>query len=90
MVLGAALGVILLVLVAFLMFRHFQTPSPRAPQTPQTGQLIGPPTVRMEDGIADNALPLRKKHHVHQVSELGAIAAEQSRAQLSSRRAVKQ
>ena len=89
-VLAVTLGIVLLVLLGFLMFRHFQTPSPRAPQASQSGRLIGPPTVRMEDSIADNALPLRKEHHVHRNSEPAAIAADKSPAQSSSRRALKQ
>jgi hypothetical protein len=87
-VLAVTLGIVLLVLLSFLMFRHFQTPSPRTPQTAPSGRLIAPPTVRMEDSIADNALPLRKEHHVHRVAELGTMTAEKSPAQ--SRKAMKQ
>jgi hypothetical protein len=67
--LGAFLGLLLLVLLGFLMYRHFQTPAPRSPQPQQTGQLLAPPTARMEDGVADAALPLRREHHVHQLPE---------------------
>ena len=89
-VLGVTLGVLLMVLLGFLMFRHFQTPSPRAPQPAQSGRLIAPPTARMQDSIADNAFPLRKEHHVHRILEPGTIAAEASPAESSSRRALKQ
>jgi hypothetical protein len=89
-VLGVTLGILLLVLLGFLMFRHFQTPSPRTPQPSQSGRLIAPPTARMEDSIADNALPLRKEHHVHRMPEPGMITAETNPAQSTSRRAVKQ
>ena len=89
-VLGVTLGIVLLVLLGFLMFRHFQTPSPRTPQPSQAGRLIAPPTARMEDSIADNALPLRKEHHVHRIAEPGVIATETRPAQSSRRAAVKQ
>jgi hypothetical protein len=64
-ILGITLGLLLLALIAFLMFRHSQQSSPRSPEVPQSSQLIAPASARMEDSIADEALPLRKEHHVH-------------------------
>jgi hypothetical protein len=92
-VLGISAGILLFVLLSFLMFRHFQTPSPRSPQSPQTGRLIAPATVRMADGIADHALPLRKEHHVHEIADFpqtGALSNEKVPAQPKSRRALAQ
>jgi hypothetical protein len=63
--LGIALGILLLVLLSFLMYRHFQQPSPRSPQAPQSSHLIAPRPARMQESIADEAFPLRKEHHVH-------------------------
>jgi hypothetical protein len=92
-VLGVAAGILLLVLLSFLMYRHLQQPSPRSPQSLQTGRLIAPPTVRMADSIADNALPLRKEHHVHEIADSpqpGALSKEKIPAQPKSRRALAQ
>jgi hypothetical protein len=91
--LGIAVGILLLLLLSFLVYRRFQQPSPRNPQNTQTGRLIAPALVRMEDGIADHVFPLRKQHHVHQLSEAqttGTPSTVKSPAQPKLRRAMDQ
>jgi len=91
MILGVTVGILLLLLLSFLMYRNFQRPSPRSPQNSQSGRVIGPASVRMQDAIADNALPLRKQNHVHELSDeqpTGPPSTEKRPAQLKSRRAM--
>ena len=67
-VLGITLGIVMFVLLAFWMYRHFQTPSPRSPQAVPSGMVVAPAPARIPDSVADNALPLRKEHHIHEVA----------------------
>ncbi len=71
-------GVVLFTLFIFLMYYHFQRPSPRIPGQPSS-ELSAPPIARPGDDLADKVLVLRKHHHSHLVS--ADYAAEQRRSQ---------
>ncbi|HEX6880437.1 MAG TPA: hypothetical protein VF135_08745 [Terriglobales bacterium] len=76
-VLLVTVGVVLFTLLIFLMFYHFQRPSPRIPGQ-SNSLLYAPPVARPADSLADQVLALRKRHHSHLVSA-DYVTAQRSR-----------